>query len=636
MDSVVIAIAIAVTIIQAWQGYAGGISSQWTLGVIFMTGCLPVVFLFVSSGFEDRESTSNPSRVDHGLFAVALAIGIYFWVGADYFTMRIPGLVNQLSGLDMVLAGVYVLLVLEAARRCVGPSLVILALIMISYVLLGDSMGSMLAHRDISFHRLLDESIYTVNGVFGEAMGVVATYGFLFILFGAIFEQSGGGKWFFDVSAAITGRYAGGPAKVAVVSSGLFGMISGSPAADCYATGSVTIPMMIKTGYKRYFAGAVEAVASTGGSIMPPVMGAVAFLAADMMGRPYIDIAKASALPALLYYLGTFIQVHCRANREGLVGFDRSEIPGFFKSLFGGWYFLIPFTLLVYLIAIGYTPSYVAVLASVAALALAALARRISFGLLLLMLREILVRIAPVTGAVAAAGLVVGAINLVGLGGKFANFVFTLGSTSLPLALLCSAVVCIILGMGMPSVSAFVLAGALLAPPLIKLGLPELPTYLFLIYYSVLSGITPPVATTAYVCATLAHDNPMKIGWAACRLGFIAFVLPFIFVYNQALILVGSTGEIIEAFLSSVIGCTAMAVAVEGFWFFKLPWWARIMLSVGGLLLLIPGLITDLAGLAIVGMAVYILKTRCAKQEVRTGQVTIEKMQADLVEAVDE
>ncbi|MFQ5765208.1 MAG: TRAP transporter permease, partial [Rhodospirillales bacterium] len=382
---------------------------------------------------------------------------------------------------------------------------------------------------------------------------------------------------FFEFAAALGGRRPGGPAKVAVVSSGLYGMISGSPTSDVVVTGSITIPIMRRLGYPRALAGAVEVAASTGGSLVPPVMGSAAFIMAEYTGIEYRDIVVAAVLPALLYYVSIYAQVHFRSLKMGLRSLDEDRIPRLGPTLRQGGLFFVPLAALTAGLLFGYTPTMVAVFGTVAVLAVAALRKKTRLGPsgLFKALAETSFRMVPVAGACAAAGLVIAGITMTGLAAKFAHVVYAITGAAVFPSLLIAAALTIVLGLGMPTPSAYILAAVLMGPLLANLGVPNMPAHLFLLYYAVMSAITPPVAVAAYAASSFAEANPLHIAALAVRLALAAFIVPFAFVYGPELLMIGSPWEILAAFITAGAGVVLLALAVEGYWKTAIPWWAR-------------------------------------------------------------
>lgn len=559
----------------------------WTLAALYMASVFALIFVLVPAG--GRSDAERPSWLDWLLCAASLAILAHFAASAHRIVDRIPN-IDELTTPDRLAGVAFVLLALEATRRTTGIGLTLVVLVFMAYNVFGHRLGGVLSHSYIDLETFLDNTVYGVYGLNGVVARVAASYAFVFIMFGVFLTRSGGGIFFFNIAAALTGRSPGGPAKIAVVSSGLYGMISGSAVADVVTTGSVTIPIMKRHGYTPEFAAAVETTASTGGSLMPPVMGAAAFVLVEYTGVPYPDVALAALGPAILYYLAVYYQLHFRARRLGLSGLEGANIPRPLASLRDGGLFIVPLASLVIAVSMGYTAIFAALVASVSVLIVAAIrpATRIGPAALYKCLAETTFRMVVITGAVAAAGLVIGGITMTGLAQKVSLLVGFVTGQHLILTLLVAAAVTLILGMGMPTVSAYILAAVLIGPILEEIAVPKLPAHMFILYFAVLSALTPPVAVAAYAAAGLAEANPLKTAALAVRLGLIAFLVPFAFVYAPALLLLGDPLEVVLALASAAFGVVLAAAAFEGFLHTALAGWARLVVGAGGIYLMIP------------------------------------------------
>lgn len=520
---------------------------------------------------------------------------------------------------DLWLGGALMVLVLEGTRRVLGWALPIIALFFILYALFGQHIPGLLGHRGVNLETLISYQYLTTEGIFGLPLGVSATYIYIFILFGGFLVASGTGEFFIDLANALTGHLRGGPAKVAVVSSSFFGTISGSAVANVVGTGSFTIPLMKRLGYSPTFAGAVEAVASTGGQIMPPIMGAAAFIIAEMLGIPYIKVALAAALPAVLYYIALIYMVHLEAIRLGLQGSPREELPRAGETLKQRGYLLIPAMLMVYWLTVGYSPMK-AGLWSIGAVFLFSFVRRATrMGPLKLLeaLKKGATGSLEVVSACACAGIVIGVVTQTGLGLKFSMLVIEASKGFLPLALIFIALTSLILGMGVTTSAAYILTVILGGPVLIKLGVLPLAAHLFVFYYACLSTITPPIALAAFAGAGIAGASPFSVGFMAMRLAMIAYVVPFFFVYQPVLILQGSAANIFLAFCTAVLGCVALGSALMGQLQGTLGYLPRLLLLAGGMMLIKPGGYTDLFGLSVfvLILGLQLLKKRKKQDE---------------------
>lgn len=459
------------------------------------------------------------------------------------------------------------LLVLEAARRCLGWVLPCIALVTVVYALFGGNLPGILGHRGYNLQRVVT-TIFSDQGVLGTAIGVSASNVFLFLLFAAFLSVSGADKIFQDIAIALTGKKRGGPAKMAVVASCLFGSISGSAVANVVSTGAFTIPLMKRQGYQKRFSGAVEAVASTGGQIMPPIMGAAAFVLADISGTPYGTVCLAALLPALMYYLTLFKMVDLESVKYGLKGVPEDELPDLKDSVSRGLKLFLPLAILLYLLLVKQTtPMLAAIWAMLAIVVCGLLDRRdrLTLGGIIDGFVEGGKSAPSVVAACACAGIVTGMFALTGLGLKFSDFIVSMGGKNLILSLLLSMLVCVILGMGLPTTASYIICATAIAPALIKIGLPALAAHLFLLYFACISAITPPVAVASYAAAGIAEENPMKVGFTAVKLGIAGFVLPFVFALNTDYLHVGLDVLTLFTWISAFVVCYAAAVAIQGY-----------------------------------------------------------------------
>lgn len=594
------------------------IIAPWALVAIFLCGIITLAFLGV--GATPNSDPNHPSLLDYSLALASFATGAYFTVNSQEFVDRIA-LLSPLSTWDLFFGILMVLLTLEITRRTTGLGLMTVVLIFIAYNFFGHLLGGVLQHGEIDYVHFIDIMVYTTDGIMGLPARVAATYAFMFVLFGVVLYFAKGADFFFDLAAAISGGKPGGPAKVAVVSSGLFGMVSGSPTADVVTTGSVTIPAMKRLGYGGAVAGAVEASASTGGSIMPPVMGSAAFLMAEYTGISYRDIAIAALMPALLYYLCIYAQVHFRAVRLGLVGLDPSEIPTLWSALKQGAMFFVPLTVLTVSLLWGYTPTMVALFGTAAVIFVSWFRRDTRLGPLDLWraLAETTFRMVPVAGATAAAGLVIAGITMTGLASKFAHVVYAMTDANQFMALVVGAVLTIILGCGMPTPSAYILAAVLMGPLMNQLGISLLAGQLFLLYMAVMSAITPPVAVAAYAAASIAEDNPMIIAVHAVKLALAAFVVPFVFVFGPELLWQGPLWKTAVTFFTAAAGLILLAGAIESYSRWCDTLWTRLLLAAGALCMLSPDMWATVMGMLMAAAAIAITKLRARVATAQAG-----------------
>jgi TRAP transporter 4TM/12TM fusion protein len=557
--------------------------------IILLSVVLGLVFLQVAP--TARADAGPPGPIDLVLSGLGFACGLYFSFTADAIMIRIS-LFDPLTLWQQVFGILLVVLTFEATRRTVGLGLTVIVGLFIVYNLFGDLLPGVLGHGRITIQHALDMMFYTTDGIFGVPVRVALTYAYLFVLFGTVLNAVGGGDFFLALASAATGRSPGGPAKVAVVSSGLYGMFSGSPTSDVVTTGSMTIPMMKRIGISAKRAAAIEVTASTGGSLMPPVMGSAAFIMAEFTGIEYREIVIAAIIPALLYYLGVYTQVHA-LSRRGNLGAGEVPFESLGEAMRLGWIFIIPLAVILVTLWMGYGPSFVAGYGTGAVFVVALFSERARRGLFksiralvrtgdvrelvrlvteglvksVEMLAETARRTIPVVAACAAAGLVIGGLSMTGLSMKLSNLILLIAGDSALMTLILAACVTIILGMGMPTPSAYILAAILVAPALLKMDFGLLEAHMFLLYFAVLSAITPPVAVAAYAAAAIAGGNPVAIAATAVRFAIAAFVVPFGFAYAPTLLMQGTATDILPNVLASCLGVLALAASLEGFLF---------------------------------------------------------------------
>jgi TRAP transporter 4TM/12TM fusion protein len=507
----------------------------------------------------------------------------------------------------VILGVVAVVLVLEVTRRMVGWALPILAGAFVIYAFVGPYMPSLLAHRGFNIERVAATLYLTTSGIAGTPLQVSATYVAIFVIFAAFLNVSGAGKFFIDWSYAALAWFRGGPAKVAILGSALMGTINGSAVANTVATGTFTIPIMKRAGLQPHFAGAVEATASSGGQLMPPVMGAAAFIMVEIMGRPYVDILAAATLPAALYFLALFAMVDFQVARQGIRGIPRSELESPFEVFKRGWHLIAPLILLIYLlVVVRYTPVKSAFFATVAVVVASWLRTetRMKLGRIYAALREGGMAMLEVAAACAAAGITIGVLLLSGLALRLSGILIDFSGGNLMILLLLTMGVSIILGMGLPTSAVYVVLATLVVPAMVRLGVEPMSAHLFVLYFGVMANVTPPVAIAAYAGAGLAGADPTRTGLVAFRLALAGFILPFLWVYNPALILQGDLANIILAAGTAIVGILSLAGAVQGYLFSSTArWYERILLAAGALMLIKAGLTTDLIGLGAIGLA---------------------------------
>ena len=602
MAKFVSALAITFSIFQLYTATFGVLDAQLQRAVHLGFG-LALAFLLYPTRKSWRRDKLHP--LDAVLAVSGAAAPAYIVIFYRELVLRaaLP------TPTDVVIGAVGIFLVIEAARRVVGIPMVCVVLFFVAYAFLGQYMPGILAHRGVTLDQFVSHVFFTTEGIFGIPLGVSSTFIFLFILFGAYLEGTGLGKFFIDVANAVAGWASGGPAKVAVLSSGLMGTVSGSSVANVVGTGSLTIPMMKKLGYHKNFAGAVEAAASTGGQLMPPVMGAAAFLMTEFVGVPYIEIVKAALIPAFLYFIGVWLGVHFEAKRGNLKGIPRDELPKFGEILRERGHLAIPLVVIVYLLVSGYTPMRAALVAIVLSILVSAIKKstRMAPAEIVKGLENGARNVLGVLVACAAAGIIIGVVTKTGVGLKLASGLLDLSGGMLLPSMFFTMITAIILGMGVPTTANYVITSTIAAPALLQLGVPAIAAHMFVFYFGIIADVTPPVALAAYAGAGIAGGNALWTGVNASKLAIAAFIIPYMFVLNPELLLIhGVTGSLALALLTALVGMVALSSSLIGFLASSLE---RIILGAGGLMMIKPGLLTDVAGVAIFA-AVLILQLR--------------------------
>jgi TRAP transporter 4TM/12TM fusion protein len=555
---------IDVIALDRFAGWARGYTANQHRDIaIFIGITFPIAFLTTTAHLERKTLALG----DFLLAILSFLVAAYYVVLDDKFLNWSRGFSTP-TGWDIAVGLTLVALVIELCRRSTGWGLTVLVLALLGFTVFGHLMPGPLMHENFSVAYFIEMMTITPDGIFGSPLEVAATYAFLFVLFGNFFEKTGGGELFFGAASAITGRMRGGASKACVAASGLYGSVSGSPTADVATTGPLTIPIMIRSGVTPTRAAAIEATASSGGAMLPPVMGAVAFIMSDLTGISYARIAWASLLPALLYYLGIFISVHNDAVRHHEARMQEDEIPGLWPTLRTGWRHLLPLGALVGLLIAGYTPVYVATGATVAVIALSWLSPKNAIGprRFVECCTQTIFQLVPLVGAVAAAGIIIGAVEISALAGKFTLLINYLSGGYLVSTLFLSSVFLVLLGMGMPTPAVYLTAAALLAPVLRQsFNLPVMQVHLFMIYFACLSAITPPVAVANFAASAIARANPMAVGAQTLKLASGGFVLPFFFMFNPGLNMEGGIVAIGSAVVFATVMVACLALALHGY-----------------------------------------------------------------------
>ncbi|MBQ9635832.1 MAG: TRAP transporter permease, partial [Acidaminococcaceae bacterium] len=523
---------------------------------------LALIYLLYPARASWSKKSMHPLDLVFAILSVFATM--YIWFEYDELVVR----AGMNTDTDIMVGIIGIVLVFEAARRTVGWPMITVALIFLAYAFAGPYMPGIMAHRGVGFDELVSHLYFTTEGIFGVPMGVSSTFIYLFIRFGAYLEATGLGKFFIDLANALAGWAVGGPAKVAVLSSGLMGTVSGSSVANVAGTGSFTIPMMKKLGYRPAFAGAVEAAASTGGQLMPPVMGAAAFLMAEFVGVPYIDVVKAAVIPAVLYYTGIWIGVHYEAKKYGLKGTPREELPKFGKLLSEKGHLAIPLIIIVYLLVTGYTPMRAALYAIGLTIVCACLRKstRITFKDFVNGLINGSKSVLGVLIACATAGIIIGVVTKTGVGLKLATALLDLAGGQLIPAMFFTMITSLILGMGVPTTANYVITSTIAAPALVQMNVPVLAAHMFAFYFGIVADVTPPVALAAYAGSGIAGANPMKTGVNAAKLAIAAFIVPYIFVLAPELLMINATAfTVLLSMLTAIFGMWGLSLAMIGF-----------------------------------------------------------------------
>ena len=539
---------------------------------------------------------------------VLMLVGTGCFLYFAFNAMTLIKLATRIEPIHVVIGAVGILILLELCRRCVGLPILCVVGVLLVYTFYNQLSWNADFYQALK--NIIYKLFYTTNGVIGTPVNVCYTYIVLFIIFGAFLERTGIANFFISFANRVAGWSSGGPAKVAVISSALCGMVSGSSVGNTVTTGSFTIPMMKKTGYKPEFAGAVEAAASTGGQIMPPIMGAAAFLMAEYMGLPYATVAVKAILPAVLYFTGIFIAVHLEAKKLGLKGLSRDEMPAW-KDLGRKSYLLLPLILLVWLVSSGAkTMQFSAAVSILAAVVVGFLNKgeRLTPKKIFEALEAGARGAITVGVACAVAGMIAGCITVTGLASILINGIVGLAGNAQIIGLALTMVCCIILGMGVPTTANYCIMASTCAPILIKMGIPVVAAHFFVFYFGIVADITPPVALAAYAGSAIAKSDPMKTGVNATKLAIAAFIVPYIFAYSPALLFENVSGwwEVTQICISALLGIFGIAAALNGHLYKKVPWYFRLLLVAGGLGMMIPGTLTDVVGLALVALVIVV------------------------------
>lgn len=557
---------------------------------------------------------------DYALMALSAAVPIYMCL--DY--INIINRAGRPNTMDVVIGTILTLIVLEATRRVCGMALPIIAIIFMIYSLMGSKQGlipidipGIFLHRGYTWQKLMSHFFSNTEGIYGSSVNVASTYIFLFIAFGEVMNKCGMGQFFNDFANAIAGGTKGGPAKVAVVASGLLGMINGAAVAVVVTTGSFTIPLMKKSGYDDEFSGAVVATGSVGGQLMPPVMGAAAFIMADTLGMKYNELLISAIIPAVIYYMGILFQIQMRAEKLGMKGTPKDQLPKMSKVMKEYGHLALPIIFLVYMLFFSGKTVIMAAFYTIVFTIIVAQCRK-NTRMSVQDILDAMVAAAKSTVSVAIAcacvGIIVGSCSITGFALNMANTIISIGGKSLMFTLVFTMVTCMILGMGLPSIPSYIITSTIAAPALVQLGIPALVAHMFCFYFAMFANLTPPVALAAFAAAGIAGGSPMKTGWASVKLALAGFILPYMFVYNTDLLLLDTPiAKAVQVAITAAIGVFLISVAVEGFLFHKVNIVIRIVSIVGAYLLIDSGLMTDIIGIAIFAAVLIFQKTTAKK-----------------------
>ncbi|GGK35831.1 C4-dicarboxylate ABC transporter [Caldalkalibacillus thermarum] len=605
-------LAISLTLFHLYTASFGILRSQMQ-GAIHLGTALGLIFLLYPAKKGLQHKQKGVPWYDVILAFTALFVGYYFAFFLSELTVRIPR--GNATELDIIVATLGVVLVLEATRRCVGLPIVIIATLFIIYALFGQQMP-FFPHRGFTWENLATRLYFSTEAIFGTPIQVSSKFIFLFLFFGVLLIKTGIGQFFNDLAFALTGRFTGGTAKAAVAASALQGTVTGSSVANTVSSGSFTIPLMKKSGFKPEFAAAAEASASTGGQLMPPIMGAAAFLLAEYTRTPYSQVMLAALIPALLYFSGVFMGVHFESKKLGIKGLPKEKLPDIKEVVLRRGYMILPLVLIFSTLLMGFSPIRAALVGITTAFVLSFFRKetRFSFKDILETLEQGARVALPVIAACATAGIIAGIVVITGLGGKLAGGIINLSGGILLLTLVYTMLACILLGMGLPTTANYVVTASIAAPAIVthpEFAVPVLAAHMFVFYFGIVADITPPVCLAAYAGSGIARSNPFMTGVTAVKLAVAAYIIPYIFVFNPQLILIDYTPlSLAIAVITALLGMVGISSSVMGFFIRHSRLWERIVLFTGGLLLISPNKLVDLAGLALLALIWFIQKQR--------------------------
>jgi TRAP transporter 4TM/12TM fusion protein len=592
--TVVTVIAVAMSLFHLYTSGFGTLMAMKQRSVHLAFLVLMTFLLYPGSKRAPRE---RPSAVDYIWLVLSLSSSLYILFAFDAFSIRGTAITP-----DYVMGTILIVCVLEATRRTVGKELMILSMIFLAYGYWGEYIPGVLGHTGFTFRRIIYQLFLSSEGIFGISLGVSSTYIFLFILFGAFLTETGMGRFIKDLAMSLAGRTIGGEAKVSIVASGLMGMINGSAVGNVAATGTFTIPLMTGAGFKPVFASAVVAVAGTGGMIMPPVMGAASFIMAEFLGVHYAKIMLAATIPAVLYYLAEYAVIHIEAVKMGMKPIPREEIIPIMKVMRERGHLLVPIIVIVYLLLIGRTPLYAAFYGIIASVGVSFITKetRLTWKSFLKAMESGARQSIGVGIACAVVGNIIGITNLTGLGLVLGDNIVSLAGGSILITTFLTMIVCVILGMGLPTTACYIVTATIAAPALVKLGVNPLAAHMFAYYFACLSNLTPPVAIASYGAAGLSGQSPSAVGWTGFRISLAGFLIPFTFIYNPDLLLVGGNYlSIALSTVTSLVGVIALAASLQNYLYVPMNILQRLGMFIGALLLIFPGVATDTVGVAL-------------------------------------
>jgi TRAP transporter 4TM/12TM fusion protein len=598
----VIIICLGVTM-SCFHLYTAAIGSLPTMEQRSMHLCFVLVLIFLKSIAKRQNKLNIKDIVDISLATVGLIVTLYAFFLWQQMFMRAPFPTNT----DVLIGVLLIIVVLEGTRRELGIIFPILGITFILYGLFGH-MLPIASHKGFEFWRVVTYLTQATEGVYGTVLGVSATYIFLFILFGSLLKYSGASHFFVELSLALFGRARGGPAKVATVASGLFGMVSGSAVANVMAVGPFTIPMMTRLGYEPKFSGGVISVAGTGGQFMPPIMGAAAFIIAETLGISYLNVIIAAFIPAVLYYAALWFIVDIRAQKAGIKTLPPEEVPDWKSVFLGGFYLVAPLVLLVYFLAIiRWSPLKSGFWAIISLFVVSSFRKetRLTPRKIIQALSDGAMDSLNVAIICAAAGIIIGILSLTGLSLKFSQLLISLSMGIKPVLLILTMISALILGMGMTTTSVYIVLSVIVAPALTRMGVAPLAAHLFVFYFGILSAITPPVATASYAAASLTKSSPTELGFEGWRLGIAGYIIPFMFIYSPTLLMEGSIFGIARSTITAIIGIYALSASIEGYLYGNLSIFMRAILVVSSLSLIYAGLVTDIVG-AVLFLSIFL------------------------------